>query len=390
MFFSEKVSKVQPSATLSITSKAKAMKAEGEDVIILAAGEPDFDTPDIIKKAAIEAIKQGRTKYTPASGTKSLKEAICRKLNKDNGLKYESGQIVVSNGAKHSLYNALQVLCNPNDEVLIISPYWVSYPEMVKLAGAVPVTVKTRQKNGFKVSADDIAEAVTEKTKALIINSPSNPAGVVYDRDEIEKIADVCVSNDLAIISDEIYEKIIFDGKTHFSIASLSEQVKDRTVLVNGVSKSCSMTGWRIGYMAASKDLVNMVSTLQSHATSNPCSISQAAAECALTEDLDSEMEKNRQTFQDRRDVLVKRLTENPRLKPFVPEGAFYLFCDVSECGLDSLEFAKRLLKEKKVAVIPGGPFGEDGSIRISFATDMDTINKGVDRISEWVDGLAA
>jgi aspartate aminotransferase len=388
MILSEKIKGIQPSATLSITSKAKAMKAAGEDVIILAAGEPDFDTPDVIKEAAVAALKQGQTKYTPASGTKSLKEAICSKLSKDNGLSYDIGQIVVSNGAKHSLYNALQVLCNPGDEVLVVSPYWVSYPEMVKLAGAIPVEIITKKENGFKLTAEEVKGALTKKTRALIVNSPSNPAGVVYDKDELKEIADICVANDVVIISDEIYEKIIFDGKEHVSVASLSDKIKSSTILVNGVSKSYSMTGWRVGYMAAPKEIADMVSTFQSHATSNPCSISQAAAECALTTDLDEEIEKNRKMFQDRRDNLIKNLSENAKLKPFKPEGAFYLFCDVSACGLDSLTFAKRLLEEKKVAVIHGGPFGEDGFIRISFATDMDTINKGADRIKEWVDSL--
>lgn len=388
MNLSEKIKTVQPSATLSITSKAKAMKAAGEDVIILAAGEPDFDTPEVIKQAAVEALKQGKTKYTPASGTKSLKEAICRKLSKDNGISYDIGQIVVSNGAKHSLYNALQVLCNPGDEVIVVSPYWVSYPEMVKLAGAVPVNIATKKENGFKLTPEEIKGVLTKRTRALIVNSPSNPAGVVYDKDELKAIADICVDNGVVIISDEIYEKIIFDGKKHVSIASFSDEIKSSTVLVNGVSKSYSMTGWRVGYMAAPKEITDMVATLQSHATSNPCSISQAAAECALTTDLSAEIEKNRKMFQDRRDSLIKNLSENPRLEPFKPEGAFYLFCDVSACGLDSLTFAKRLLEEKKVAVIPGGPFGEDGFIRISFATDMDTINKGADRIKEWVDSL--
>ncbi len=388
MLFSEKIKMVQPSATLAITSRAKAMVQDGADVIILAAGEPDFDTPQVIKEAAIKAIRDGKTKYTPASGTKELKELICRKLKSDNGLNYNIDQIVVSNGAKHSLYNILQVMCNPGDEVLIISPYWLSYPEMVKLAGGVPRVITTKEENSFKLTPQDLRSALTDKTRALILNSPSNPAGVVYEKSELAKIADICVSKGIVVISDEIYEKIIFDGKAHVSIASLSQEMKALTVVVNGLSKSCSMTGWRIGYMAGDKTMASMASTIQSHATSNPCSISQSAAECALSTDLGAEMKKNRRLFQERRDVLLKSLQGIETIKPFTPEGAFYMFCDVSKCGMDSLTFSQRLLEEKKVAVIPGAPFGDDRSIRISFATDPETIEEGVARIREWVKGL--
>ena len=388
MGFSERIKTVAPSATLAITSKAKAMRAQGEDVIILAAGEPDFDTPDTVKEAAIKAINDGLTKYTPASGTKSLKETICRKLKEDNGLDYEVSQIVVSNGAKHSIYNALLAICNPKDEVLIISPYWLSYPEMAKLAEAVPVIIKTSVENGFRATPEDIKNAITDKTKAIIINSPSNPAGVVYSIDELKAIAEVCVSAGLTIISDEIYEKLIYDGVKHVSIASVSPEVKKATVVINGVSKSHSMTGWRIGYMAAEKEIIDLVSTLQSQSTSNPSSISQAAAECALTADLEEELAGNTAEFEKRRDAFMKLLGGEEKIKPFKPTGAFYLFCDISASGLDSLTFAKRLLDEKKVAVIPGGPFGEDGFIRLSFATDMKTIETGVERIIDWINSI--
>lgn len=388
MGFSEKIKTVAPSATLAITSKAKAMRAQGEDVIILAAGEPDFDTPDTVKEAAIKAINDGLTKYTPASGTKSLKEAICRKLKEDNGLDYEVSQIVVSNGAKHSIYNALLAICNPQDEVLIISPYWLSYPEMAKLAEAVPVIIKTSVENGFRATPEDIKNAITDKTKAIIINSPSNPAGVVYSLDELKAIAEVCVGAGLTIISDEIYEKLIYDGVKHVSIASVSPEVKKATVVINGVSKSHSMTGWRIGYMAAEKEIIDLVSTLQSQSTSNPSSISQAAAECALTADLEEELAGNTAEFEKRRDAFIKLLEGEEKIKPFKPTGAFYLFCDISASGLDSLTFAKRLLDEKKVAVIPGGPFGEDGFIRLSFATDMKTIETGVEKIIDWINSI--
>lgn len=388
MRLSEKLQTVAPSATLAITSKAKAMRAAGEDVIILAAGEPDFDTPESVKEAAIKAIKNGFTKYTPASGTKSLKEAICHKLKKDNNLDYEASQIVVSSGAKHSIYNVLQVICNPGDEVLIISPFWLSYPEMVKLAGAVPKIIKTKVENGFRARPEDIKSAITGKTRAVIINSPSNPAGVVYSENELRAIAEVCIENGLTILSDEIYEKIIYDEGDHFSIAAVSEEAKKSTVVINGVSKSHSMTGWRIGYIAAEKPIIDLVSTLQSQSTSNPSSISQAAAEHALTADLDDEIAGNTSEFEKRRDVLIGLLDGEEKIKPFKPGGAFYVFCDISGTGLDSLTFSNKLLDEKKVAVIPGGPFGEDGFVRLSFATDMKTIEEGIKRMKDWVKSL--
>jgi len=385
MWLSDKIKSITPSATLSITSLAKQMKKDGEDVVILAAGEPDFDTPDIIKQAAIKAINDGFTKYTPASGTLTLKSEICRKLKKDNGLDYEPGQIVVSNGAKHSIYNALQAICNPGDEVLIVPPYWVSYPEMVKLAGAVSVVVEVDEANRFKTEVSALEKAVTNKTKALILNSPSNPAGVIYNKAELLAIAAFCLEKNILVISDEIYEKIIYDGKEHFSIASCSEEMKNSTILVNGMSKSYSMTGWRIGYIAANKEIVSLVSSLQSHATSNPCSISQVAAETALTADLDDELKKNSDIFQARRDAILEMFKDEDKISCLVPSGAFYMFCDISKCGMGSLEFAKKLLDEKKVAVIPGGPFGDDRFIRISFATDSDTLEKGINRIKEWI-----
>lgn len=386
--YSERIGTITPSATLCVTSKAKAMKQNGEDVAVLAAGEPDFDTPDVIKEAAIRAIRDGKTKYTPSSGTVTLKEAICSKFLRDNSIKYAPENIVVSNGAKHSLYNALQVVCNPGDEVLIVHPFWLSYPEMAKLAGAVPKIIKTGPNSGFRASADDVEKNITDRTRVLIINSPSNPAGVVYGEAELRAIAEVCLKKGIIMLSDEIYEKIVFDGRKHFSVASISDEAKAMTIVVNGVSKSYSMTGWRIGYLACEPRLARMMATLQDHSTSNPCSISQFAAECALTADLGWEMARNLEMFQKRRDALLKFLAGESRLKPFSPGGAFYLFCDISSCGLDSMKFAERLLEEKKVAVIPGGPFGEDGYIRISFATDLGTIEKGVGRIKEFVNGL--
>lgn len=388
MKFAGKIALIEPSATLAITSKAKELIAAGQDVVILAAGEPDYDTPDNIKEAAIKAIKRGDTKYTPESGTKALKDAVCRKLKRDNALDYSAANIVISNGAKHSIYNVLQVLCSAGDEVLIVSPYWLSYPEMVKLADGTPVIIKTDLKDGFKVTPGKIRSVLTKRTKILVINSPSNPAGVVYTEKELAAIADICVKNNIVMLSDEIYEKIIFDGMKHCSVASSSPEAKRLTVLVNGVSKSYSMTGWRIGYIACDAEIAKMVSTLQGQSTSNPCSISQAAAEYALSADMEKEMAAWSEEFRKRRDFLIKSFDGVSGIRPFKPAGAFYLFCDVSSCGLDSLTFSKRLLEEKKVAVIPGGPFGEDGFIRLSFATDMNTLHEGAERIKEWVKDL--
>ncbi|KJJ85680.1 aspartate aminotransferase [Candidatus Omnitrophus magneticus] len=388
MKFPKKIESIKPSDTLDITARAKAMIKEGKDIVILAAGEPDFDTPDIIKESAIKAIKDGFTKYTPSAGTVSLREAIRQKLKKENNLDYELDEIVVSNGAKHSLYNIFQVICQEGDEVIVIHPYWLSYPEMVKLAGAKPVIIKTSLKNNFKVSISDLEKKITKKTKAIILNSPSNPAGVVYAKEELRSILDLCARKDILIISDEIYEKIMFDGNTHNSIGALSTDAKKRTILVNGVSKSYAMTGWRIGYAAGDKDIMKRIVIAQSHATSNPCSISQVASECALKSDLNNFFEEKRAEFEKRRDVLISRLSGIDAVKIFKPSGAFYLFCDISKTGLDSVTFSKRLLEEKGVAVIPGLPFGEDKFIRISFASAINVIEKGADRIKSWIEGL--
>lgn len=384
--FSETISSLEPSATLEITSKAKDMVKKGEDVVILAAGEPDFDTPVSVRKAALQAMERGETRYTPAAGTLSLRKAIAEKLKRDNGVEYSPGEIVVSCGAKHSIYNTLRVLCNPGDEVIVVHPYWLSYPEMVTLAGGKPVIINTSADAGFRVSPSDIRKAVTSKTKAIIINSPSNPAGAVYDEKELRDIADVCLEKGVVIISDEIYEKIMFDSKKHFSIAAVSPAVRDITVVINGVSKSYAMTGWRIGYAAAERTLASLISNFQSQTTSNPCSISQAAAEYAMTSlELEDEIRRNCAEYRKRRDVMLELFSGQEKIKPFIPLGAFYMFCDVSRTGMGSVEFSERLLKEKKVAVIPGGPFGDDKYVRLSFATDLETIKKGVGRITQWV-----
>jgi len=382
---SSRVARVTDSVTLSIASKAKEMKAKGLDIVDLSAGEPDFDTPHDIKEAAIQAIQKGFTKYTPSSGTQELRVAIADKFKKDNSLDYPSAQIIVSSGAKHSLYNIFQVLCEEGDEVIIPSPYWLSYPEMVKMAQATPVFVGSSLKDRYKISARTLESRITKKTKAVIINSPSNPTGSVYSADELKEIAAVAVRHKIYVISDEIYEKLIYDGKKHVSIASLGKDIYDLTIVVNGMSKAYSMTGWRVGYAAGPAPIMKGIASLQSHATSNPCSISQAAALAALIHQENQQfIEKMRQEFQTRRDYLCSRILAMKTISCVKPDGAFYVFCDVSRTGLDSLTVTNALLEEALVAVIPGKPFGDDGCIRLSFATSMETIKKGIDRIEAW------
>jgi aspartate aminotransferase len=381
------VKNVTPSLTLEITSLAKKMRQEGHKVINFAAGEPDFDTPDYIKKAAIKGIKEGFTKYTPATGWPELKKAISEKLQRDNQLDYPPSRIIVGCGAKHILYNIIQALCEETDEVLIVSPYWISYPEMITLAGAKARVVQTSAENGFKADAKAIESRITPKTRLLILNSPSNPAGCVYSRRELEAIAEVVVRKDLYVISDEIYEELIFDKKSHVSFASLNQQARERAIVVNGVSKSYAMTGWRIGYMAcADEGIVKAVGNLQSHSTSNPCSISQMAAKEALTRPEKARMPQMLKEFQARRDCMLKGLSRIESLSFVKPEGAFYVFCNISKSGLDSVTFASRLLKEAKVAVIPGKPFGRDDYIRLSFATSREQISEGMSRLQGWVE----
>jgi len=385
MKLSRRAREVSPSATLQITASAKRMIKEGRDVIAFGAGEPDFDTPDPIKNAAIAAIQSGFTKYTPTSGIPELKEAIARKLKADNTLEYSPSSVIVSCGAKHSIYNVIQALVDEGDEVLIPVPYWVSYPEMVRLAGGKPVFIPTTLEEDFKVNANTLKKFLTKKTKILLLNSPSNPCGVVYRKGELETLADFCVKNNIICISDEIYEKIIFDGIKHVSIASLSDNIKKLTVTVNGFSKSYSMTGWRLGYLAAEQEIVDAVSRIQDHSTSNPTSIVQKAALAAL--DMDNKFfDEVKAKFQERRDYIISRLDKmKNKIGYKKPEGAFYIFCDIKKTNMDSFTFAKRLLEEKHVALIPGAPFGCDDYVRISFATSMEKIKIGLDRIQEWL-----
>lgn len=379
--------------TLAISATAAEMAARGEDVIDFGAGEPDFDTPDFIKAAGIRAIEKNDSHYTPVGGTPALKKAILEKFKTENNLNYEASQIVVSCGAKHSFYNLAQVLWEEGDEVIIPAPYWVSYPDMVLLADAKPVIVETREDCGWKITPDQIEEVVNPNSRAIIINSPSNPTGSAYDKKELEALAECALKNRLLIISDEIYEKIVFDGFEQISIASLSKEVQKNTVVINGVSKAYAMTGWRIGYLAAEKEIAAQVSKIQGQSTSNPCSISQAASVAALSGNGD-EVASMVAEFKERRDLVLDLLGKMPGVTCFRPNGSFYSFPDFSASYgrvyqgkriEGSLDFADFLLKEAKVALVPGAAFGADVNCRISFAASRDMITRGLERIAKAV-----
>ncbi len=396
MSISKRVSLISLSVTLAITAKAKQMKAEGIDVIGFGAGEPDFDTPVHIKEAAKKAIDEGFTKYTPASGIKELKEAICRKFKNDNDLDYLPEDILVSCGAKHSIFNAILTLCNEGDEVILLSPYWVSYPEMIKVTGAKSVILRTTQESNFKITPQQLQEAITSKTKLLILNSPSNPTGMVYTKDELIAISNVLIEKGIFCISDEIYEKIIYDGQEHISIASLSSEIKRLTIVVNGVSKSYSMTGWRIGYAAGPKEIIQAMSNLQSHSTSNPTSISQKAALAAL-EGPQEPLYNMVAEFAKRRNYIVERLNSINGISCLKPQGAFYVFPDVSQiigktfkeqAIKDSVFLTQILLAQANAAVVPGSAFGADGNLRLSYATSMEYITKGLNRIEGFINKI--
>ena len=383
MEISARAAQLTPSLTLSIDSKAKAMKSEGIDVCGFGAGEPDFDTPDHIKAAAIAALEAGFTKYTPSGGLPELRQAIAEKLEADNQLKYRPSQIIVSSGAKHSCYNAILATCQAGDEVLIPSPYWVSYPDMVRLAGAEPVIVTTTERNGWKMRASDFENAMTPRTKMLILNSPGNPTGSVYRREELEGIVEVAAEEDIYILSDEIYEKLVYDDVKHVSIASLSQEAYDLTITVNGFSKAYAMTGWRLGYMAAPEAVAKAVDNIQSHSTSHPCSFAQKGAVAALKGD-QQPLADMRDEFSMRRNYMYDRITKIPNITAVRPEGAFYILVNISQLGLSSQNFADRLLSKANVAVIPGIAFGDDRTVRLSYATSIDVIKKGLDRFQDF------
>ncbi len=383
MELSQRATILTPSLTLSIDSKAKAMKAEGLDVCSFGAGEPDFDTPDHIKAAAQAAIELGFTKYTPSSGTPELRQAIADKFKADNGLDYKPSQCIVSNGAKHSCYNAILATCQPGDEVIIPAPYWLSYPEMVRLAGADPVFVQTKEANGWKMTAEEFQDAMTPRTKMVIINSPGNPTGAVYTRAELEALTEVCVDEDIFILSDEIYEKLTYDGAQHISTASLSPAVNDLTITVNGFSKAYSMTGWRLGYLGAPEAIAKAIDAIQSHSTSNPCSFAQKGGLAALKGD-QQPVADMRDEFDMRRNYMVNRLAGISGVSVVKPQGAFYVLVNIGKLGLSSSNFADRLLSKHQVAVVPGVAFGNDATVRLSYATSLDVIKKGLDRFEEF------
>ncbi|WP_228056681.1 pyridoxal phosphate-dependent aminotransferase [Microcoleus sp. LEGE 07076] len=382
-----RVGEVPPSITLAIAAKAKAMKAEGIDVCSLSTGEPDFDTPEHIKAAAKQALDAGKTKYGPAAGEPELKAAIARKLQSENNLNYQPENIIVTNGGKHSLYNLMMALIEEGDEVIIPAPYWLSYPEMVKLASGKPVIVRTDASTGYKITPEQLSQAITPKTKLFVLNSPSNPTGMVYTPAEIKALAEVIVDRDILVVSDEIYEKIIYDGAQHVSIGSLGKEIFDRTVISSGFAKGYSMTGWRIGYLAGPIELIKATSTIQGHSTSNVCTFAQYGAIAALESSQES-VEKMRLAFADRRKVIFELLDSIPGISCIKPNGAFYMFVNISKTGMTSLEFSDAFLEQQKVAVIPGIAFGADDHIRLSYATDLDTIKKALERLDKFVGSI--
>jgi len=396
MNLSKKGEKINASMTLALSAKANQMKADGHDVVSFGAGEPDFNTPKHISEAGKEAIDKGITKYTAASGTVELKKAIQKKFKEDNNLDYELDQIIVSNGAKHSLFNTFQTILNPGDEVIIARPFWVSYPETVKLGDGVPVFVDAKEENGFKMKIEDLKKAITDKTKAIILNSPNNPTGCLYTKNELQEIADLAVENEIFVVSDEIYEELVYDDGEHISIASLGEKIKELTIVINGMSKAYAMTGWRIGFAAGPKKIVKIMSNIQSHATSNPNSIAQYASKVGLnsSKKVTKEMLK---AFEERRNYMVDKVNSIENISCRKPEGAFYVMINLENIigknyngkKIDgSMSFAEILLEESKVAVIPGKAFGSDKFVRLSYATSLDDIKKGLNRLEEFVNEL--
>ena len=386
MQLSSRINKLSESLTIAITFLAKSLKDEGKDVLSFSAGEPDFDTPDVIKQEAIKAINEGFTKYTPVAGIPSLLEAIAEKLKRDNNLTYKPSQIIASNGAKQSLFNLFQALLDEGDEVIIPAPYWVTYPELVKYSGATPIYVQTSDETGFKITPEQLKETITPKTKMLILTTPSNPTGAIYQKDELEAIGEVLKGTDIVIASDEMYEKLVYDEKFH-ATASISEDMFQRTVTINGLSKSVAMTGWRFGYLASPNDeLIAAMKKLQSQSTSNINSITQKAAIAGLDGRADGDIEMMRKEFQKRRDLAVELFNKCDKLSVIKPAGAFYLFVNIKKVTDDSMEFCKKLLEERGIATVPGIGFGSEGYFRFSFATDEESIKKGIKRIIDFVE----
>lgn len=380
---SRRAASLTPSLTLAIDAKAKSMKAEGIDVVGFGAGEPDFATPPHIVEAAIKALRDGFTKYTPSSGMPELRQAVVAKFQRDIGVTYKPSQIIISCGGKHSCFNVIAATCNPGDEIIIPAPYWLSYPEMARLAEATPVILETSDATEFKVSPAQLRAAITPRTRLFILNSPSNPTGTIYTRDEIKALADVCVEKGVLIMSDEIYEKLVYDGATHTSAASFSQAHKDHTIIVHGLAKAYSMTGWRIGFTAAPEPIAKAIDAIQSHSTSNPTSFAQKGAVAALNGPQDH-LKPWIEEYLRRRAYACQKLNSIPGISCVSAKGAFYLFPNISRLGLKSIDFCEQLLQKKKVAAVPGIAFGADDYIRISYATSMENIKKGLDRIEEF------
>ncbi len=385
---SHRAASLSSSLTLAIDAKAKQMKAEGQDVVGFGVGEPDFDTPQHIKDACIKALNEGFTKYTAASGIPELRQAITDKFKRDNGLSYKPSQVIVSCGGKHSCYNVIMATCEENDEVIIPAPYWLSYPEMVKLAGAKPVIVQTTDKTEFKVTPEQLRAAIRPRTRLFVLNSPSNPTGSLYSRDEIKALGDICIEKGVLIMSDEIYEKLVYDGAEHVSVASFSKAHYDQTIIVHGFAKAYSMTGWRLGYLAAPEPIAKAIDAIQSHSTSNPTSFAQKGAVAALNGPQDH-LKDWLAEYARRRAFAHQRLNATPGISCVNAKGAFYLFPNISKLGLKSTDFCAKLLEQEKVAAVPGIAFGADDYIRISYATSMANLEKGLARIEKFARGLA-
>ncbi|AST07019.1 aspartate aminotransferase [Anoxybacillus flavithermus] len=389
MKLAKRVASLTPSSTLAITAKAKELKAAGYDVIGLGAGEPDFNTPQHIMEAAVKAMYDGHTKYTPSGGLATLKQEIIKKFQQDQQLNYKPSEIIVCVGAKHALYTLFQVILDEGDEVIIPTPYWVSYPEQVKLAGGIPVYVEGLEENEFKITPEQLKQAITNRTKAVIINSPSNPTGVIYTKEELQALGEVCVAHDVLIVSDEIYEKLVYGGHEHVSIAQLSPELKKQTIIINGVSKSHSMTGWRIGYAAGDAEIIGAMTDLASHSTSNPTSIAQYAAIAAYSGPQEP-VEQMRQAFEERLNIIYERLIQIPGFSCVKPQGAFYLFPNAKEAatmtGYEHVDaFVEALLEEAKVALVPGSGFGAPNNVRLSYATSLDLLHEALNRIETFI-----
>jgi aspartate aminotransferase len=390
MKLAKRVASLTPSTTLAITAKAKELKAAGHDVIGLGAGEPDFNTPQHIIDAAVKAMNEGHTKYTPSGGLADLKAEIIKKFKEDQNLGYEPSEIIVCVGAKHALYTLFQVILDEGDEVIIPTPYWVSYPEQVKLAGGVPVYVEGLEENEFKITPEQLQSAITERTKAVIINSPSNPTGMIYTKEELAALGEICLKHDILIVSDEIYEKLVYGGHKHVSIAQISPELKEQTIIINGVSKSHSMTGWRIGYAAGNKEIIRAMTDLASHSTSNPTSIAQYAAIAAYSGSQET-VEEMRQAFEQRLNIIYEKLIQIPGFSCVKPQGAFYLFPNAKEAaalaGYHNVdEFVAALLEEAKVAIVPGSGFGAPDNVRLSYATSLELLEKAIERIKQFME----